>query len=229
MVRRCFLGALLAMLMLSASMTANAQRGQGRGGFGGGGGLQLLRIPEVQKELKMTEAQIAKIDAKQDEVRESMRSLGGGGNFGDMTPEERQKFIAKMQEIQSKAANDILTDDAQKKRFRQLELQRAGSNAFTRADVATELKLTDDQKKQIADLQSKSQQEMQGIFQGAGDPRDMTAEERQKMQAKMQDLQKATGEKITGVLTDAQKTQWKEMIGAPFTFPPPQFGGRRNN
>jgi Spy/CpxP family protein refolding chaperone len=231
MVRRCFFGVLLAMLILSASMTANAQRGQGfgRGGMMGGG-LALLRIPEVQKELKMTEAQIAKIEAKQGEVREAMQGIfQSGGDPRDMTAEERARMMAKMQEVQTKAVNDILTDDAQKKRFRQLELQRAGANALTRPDVAAELKLTDDQKKKIADIQAGSQEEMRNVFQGAGNPQDMTQEERQKFQAKMQDLQKATGDKMTGVLTDAQKAQWKEMTGAPFTFPPMQFGGRRGN
>jgi hypothetical protein len=35
-----------------------------------------------------------------------------------------------------------------------------------------------------------------------------------------------------GVLTDAQKAQWKEMLGAPFTFPANAgfgFGRRQNN
>jgi peroxiredoxin len=53
----------------------------------------------------------------------------------------------------------------------------------------------------------------------------MSPEERGALMARMQQSQKATGEKITAVLTDAQKAQWKEMLGAPFTFP--AFGGPR--
>ena len=40
---------------------------------------------------------------------------------------------------------------------------------------------------------------------------------------KIQEIQKATMEKITGVLTASQKTQWNEMIGEEFKMQ--QFGG----
>ena len=38
---------------------------------------------------------------------------------------------------------------------------------------------------------------------------------------KMQDMRKQTDVKIAAILTDDQKNQWKEMTGAPFTFPTP--------
>ena len=61
---------------------------------------------------------------------------------------------------------------------------------------------------------------MQGVdFQG------MSADDRAKLMTKMQDIQKASGDKMLAVLTDAQKTQWKEMQGTPFTFPAPTPGG----
>jgi hypothetical protein len=230
MLRRGFLGLMLAaFLLMAVNGAASAQRGGGfgqRGGFGGG--LALLRTPEVQKELKMTPEQISKVDAKQQEVGEAMQQLfQSAGNPQDMTAEERAKFQARVQEVQAKAVNDILTDEAQRKRFRQLELQQQGGNALTRKEVADELKLTDDQKKKIGDLQQEANQARRDAMQGI---RDMSPEERQKAMAKLQDMQKATTEKQVGVLTDAQKAQWKEMQGAAFTFPPVQFGGgRRQN
>ena len=45
------------------------------------------------------------------------------------------------------------------------------------------------------------------------------------MRTRMEALRKQTDEKITALLTDDQKKQWKEMLGAPFTFPTPRFGG----
>jgi len=232
MLRRGFLGLMLAALLLMAvNGAASAQRGGG--GFGGqrggmGGGLMLLRMPEVQKELKMTPDQISKVDAKQQDVGAAMREIfQSAGNPQDMSPEERQKMMGRMQEIQTKAVNDILTDDAQRKRFHQLELQQQGGAALGRKEVADELKLTDAQKKQIADIQQASNQARRDAMQGFGNPQDMSAEERTKMMTKMQDMQKATNEKLVGVLTDAQKAQWKDMTGAPFTFPPMQFGGQR--
>jgi hypothetical protein len=225
---------LAAFLLLAVNGAASAQRGGG--GFGGqrggmmGGGLALLRIPDVQKELKMTPEQISKVDAKQQDVGAAMREIfQSAGNPQDMTAEERAKMQARMQDIQTKAVNDILTDEAQRKRFHQLELQQAGGNALTRKDVADELKLTDAQKKQIGDIQQTANQARRDAMQGV-DFQGMSPEDRQKFTAKMQDVQKATNEKLVGVLTDAQKAQWKDMQGASFTFPPMQFGGgRRQN
>ena len=113
----------------------------------------MLRIAEVQKELKMTPEQVAKLDAKQDEVRQKMQTLfQGGGNPAEMTPAERQKRTEQMMEVQTKAVNEIL-DPTQQKRYRQLDLQQQGASALMRKDVADELKLTDEQKKALADAQ----------------------------------------------------------------------------
>jgi hypothetical protein len=146
--RRGFIGTVLAAsLALSLGSAAVAQGGGGGGGrgpgmmgrFGAGGGLGLLRMPEVQRELNMTPAQIGKIEEKQREVREAMQAMfpGGGGGFGQLSTEERRALTTRMQEAQTKAVNAIL-DATQQKRFRQLELQQQGPLAIaTRNDVAT--------------------------------------------------------------------------------------------
>ena len=207
-----------ALLALSSGM-AMAQGG-GRGGMRGPttGGLQMLRLPEVQKELKLTPEQISLIDVKQKETRDAMQALYPGG-FGQMTPEERQQRTAKTQELQDKAVADILG-----LRFRQLELQQQGPIAIARKSVADQLTLTDDQRKQVADLQTQANADRRAAMQGV-DFQNMSADDRQKMMTKMQDMQKAMGEKMLALLTDTQKTQWKAMQGAPFTFPAPVAPG----
>jgi Membrane protease subunits, stomatin/prohibitin homologs len=230
MKRRGFVGGFIALLLCCTALAggASAQGGGGRRGggmMGGrGGGVQMLRIPEVQKELKMTPEQVGKLDAKQDEVRQAMQGLGGG-NPAQLSPEERQKRADKVQEIQTKAVASIL-DAEQMKRYRQLELQQQGPAALARADVAAELKLTDEQKKKIADAQRQGDEDRRAAGQGANF-QSMSQEERTKWMAKMQDIQKATGDKILAILTEEQKAQWKGMLGAPFTFPAPTFGGGR--
>ena len=227
MERRGFFGVALSVLILaSATGVASAQGGARRGGggmIGRGGSLQLLRVPEVQTELKMTPEQIGKIDAKQQETRQALQDMFQGGG-GQLSPEERQKRTDAMQAIQTKAVAGIL-DATQQKRFRQLELQQQGPLALARKDVATELKLTEEQSKQVAEIQRASGEEMRAAMQGV-DFRNMSAEDRTKMMTKMQQSQKAAGDKVAALLTDAQKTQWKEMLGAPFTFPATGFGGR---
>lgn len=210
---------LLAASIGMASAQGGAGRGQGRGGFGGrgGGGLGMLRVKEVQEELKMTQPQIDKVDAKQQEVQQAIQTLvQNAGGFQNMSPEDRQKLMPKMQEIQTKAVADIL-DTKQQKRFHQLELQQQGAMAISRPEVSKELALTDDQKTKIKDIQQAQQDKMREIFQGAGQGGDRAA-----MMQQMQALQKAAGDKITALLTDAQKAQWKAMQGDAFKFPAPQ-------
>ncbi len=215
MRRRLIAGA--ALLLLVAGMNvASAQGGRGRGGFGGGG-LRMLIAKDVQDELKMTAPQIEKLDAKQKELQDLRQN--SGFDFQNATQEERQKFQQKMQDAQTKAVGDIL-DAKQQKRFRQLELQQMGTQAFTRKDVADELKLTEDQKKKIGDIQQAQFAKMREMFQGGGG-QNATPEEQQKMRQQMQELQRGATEKITAALTDAQKSQWKAMQGETFKFAPP--------
>jgi hypothetical protein len=183
----------------------------------------LLNVKEVQTELKMTEPQVAKVGEKQQEFMGKMRELfqngGGGGNR-----EEMQAAMAKIQEEQSKAVNEIL-DTKQQKRFKQLELQRAGTMAVLRKDVADELKITEEQKTKIQEIQRAQFEAQRNGGGGARLGPDSTPEERAAAMKAREEAQKALNEKIAGVLTDAQKAQWKAMQGEPFKFPPMQFGG----
>lgn len=225
MRRRSFLGLILALLLLCSGV-ASAQGGRRGGGmFGRMGGLQLLRLPPVQQELKMTPEQIGKIRTKQQEVRQALQ---GGGNPGQLSAEERRARMARMQEIQSKAIAAIL-DPAQQKRLRQIELQQQGPLAIAaRQDIAAELKLTEAQQRQAADVQRQANEEMRAALRGV-DFQSLSGDERAKLMGRMRQAQQTAGDKVTALLTDAQKAQWKEMQGAPFVLPPPgrASGGAR--
>jgi hypothetical protein len=221
-------------LSVSLAPVAGAQGGgggRGQRGMGGGGGLALLTIKDVQTELKMTEPQVAKIAEKQQEMQGKMQELFQGGGAGGERPsrEEMQARQAKIRELQSKAVNDIL-DTKQQKRFAQLEYQSMGvSGASQRKEVADALNITEDQRTKMREIQQAQFEELRNSG-GAGFGPDATPEERAAMMKKFQDLQKAANEKIvTTVLTDAQKTKWKELIGEPVKFSlAPQGGfGRR--
>lgn len=228
--RLALVGGFLALTLLTGT-TALAQGGGGGGGgrggggrFGGGmmmgrggGGLQLLTMKEVQTELKMTQDQIDKATAKQQEMMQQMRDARQNGG----TPPDP----AEMQKTQEKAVADILNAD-QLKRFKQLQLQREGVQAFNRKEVAEALKLTDDQKTKIKDIQKKEADDRTAAMQGV-DFRNMTPEDRQKLMDKNMEMQKASNDQILAVLTDDQKKTWKDMQGEPFKFPAagPRRGG----
>jgi len=192
-------------------------RGQGRGqGFGGlmGGPLQLITIPAVQEELKLTEEQKSKLQQVGQEIRQTMGQALQG--LRDLSPEERQK---KMQEFQAESVrkiNAVLKED-QQKRLRQLVLQRQGVAIIAQdEEVAKQLKVTDDQKLKIRDIMRAAMEERRALFQGGGGGGGGFSPE---MRAKMDEITKKTNEKIEAVLTDEQKKQWKELCGAPFKFP----------
>ncbi|HEX5322821.1 MAG TPA: hypothetical protein VFW40_03475 [Capsulimonadaceae bacterium] len=226
----------LVLLLFALSIGIAAAQGGGRGfggGFGRGSGLGMLRIPEVQTELKMTPDQISKIDDEQQNVRDQMQDVfqNAGGNFQDMTPAQRQDMQTKIQAINDKAVGDILTDPAQLKRYHELALQQAGATALTQKSVQDQLNMTDAQRKQVSDVQSKSDADRQAAIQAAGGFQafgSMSDADRQKFRDKLQAITDGTNDKLMGVLTDSQKTQWKTMQGTAFKFPPQQgFGGGR--
>jgi Spy/CpxP family protein refolding chaperone len=195
--------ALLATMVLAGSATA--QQGRGGRGFGGNFGGNILRMPEVQAELKLTDEQKTKL------TEVTSQRPAGGGQFRDLSREERQKAMAERRAEQQKKVAAILNAD-QMKRYRQLELQRQGPAAFQETEVQTELKLTADQKGKVETLLSEQRDAQRELRQSAdGD--------REAMRAKTMELRKKTAEKLEALLTEEQKTQWKAMLGAPFTFP----------
>src|SRR5580765_1772277 len=89
---------LLAVCMLAGNVVFAQGFGRGRGGFGGmggGGAGMLLGNPQVQKELKMNEDQVAKIGEIQREMFAGF-GQGGGGGFQNLSDEERQKRFEEM-------------------------------------------------------------------------------------------------------------------------------------
>ncbi len=239
-MRRMFvmLGAASLLIVSAGLASAQGPGGAGRrqGGFVGGrmgmmggGGLGLLRIPEVQQELKMTQPQISKLDGAMEAVQESMRELWqGGGNFQQMTPEEREKLGAKAEEIQEKAVAGIL-DQTQMKRYKELALQQMGAMALLRQSVGKELGITNEQRTKLQEIQ---REQMRSMFQrgGQGGPggAQMTPEERQKRMQEFREAREKTQAAMLEVLTAQQKAKWTQMIGKPFKFPEMQFGaGRR--
>src|SRR5207245_2781460 len=95
-----------------------------------------------------------------------------------------------------------------------------GANLLRMPEVQAELKITDEQRTKIQTIVDDQRNAMRELFQGGG------GGDRQAMMQKMQELRKQTDDKIAAVLTDDQKSKWKEMTGAPFTFPAFRPGNR---
>jgi len=183
---------------------ALAQRGGG-GGFGGGG---LLMTPGVQKELKLTDEQKQKVETALKEFRE--KHADDYSKLRDLEPKEQMEAFQKLTHESREAVTPIL-DKEQAKRFKEIDRQVRGVQAFADHDVQKHLKLTDKQKEEIKTIQEDSVKQMREIFTNAqGDA--------QGAREKFTALRKDSLEKVTKILTDDQKKTWKEMTGKHFEF-----------
>jgi hypothetical protein len=212
----------VALLLVADVSAQQRQRGQGRGGrggFGGGGLGMLIQNEGVQKELKLSSSQVEQATAAIQKVRDKHQDELA--SVRDLQGDERREKMASLNKTisgeQEKALAGILTPD-QVKRLKQIELQVRGAQAFSDAEVESHLKLTAEQKEKIKTIASDAQAERRELFQGGG-----AGGDRAEMQKKMTALNKTTMEKISAVLTPAQRDTWKEMTGAPVEV---QFQGR---
>jgi hypothetical protein len=192
----------------------------------------------VQKELKMDDDQVKA-------VKEKVPGVGfGGGRFGkgkgEFTEEQKErmtKFMDKLGQLKdtpedkledkirevfkdeiegpTKEVEKILKPE-QMTRLRQIARQQGGPSAYLSPENSKDLKVTDEQKKKLKDIADELQKDTMALFQGGG----FSPETREKMQM----LNKEASDKAAAVLTDEQKSKWKELTGEPFTVP---FGGGR--
>ena len=134
-----------------------------RGGFGGprGGLGSLINREEVQKELQLTPDQIKQLEeaaASMRPTRESMEPFMTRMRDAQ-TDEERTKVREEMsasfekQRSEGEAKVMSLLNEKQAARLKQLQLQEAGYRQLTNDDTAKQLKLTEDQLKQITELE----------------------------------------------------------------------------
>ncbi|RYG35527.1 hypothetical protein EON81_12490 [bacterium] len=212
------------------------QGGPGQGGPGGPGGRGgqrgmmggpgLLMVPEVQTELKLTEAQIEKIKALRPERGRGgpgggpggpgggPGGPGGGDQGGPGGPPPRGGPGGpgrggpggpggKENDVKIKA----ILSSAQFTRFKQIELWVAGPMAILRPDVAEQLGVTEEQRDSIREVMESNRPQPGSPPSDAG--------------------RNATESKILAVLTSAQRQKLATMKGKEFKLPtPPARGGR---
>lgn len=185
----------------------------------------VLTNEDLQKEIKVTDDQkknLKDVIDKATEVSKKRADLFAGGRPDQAKRDELQKESDKLAE-DAKAATDKAFTDEQKKRLKQIDVQRMGVGAFTNDDVAKELKATDDQKKTFKTL-SDDYQKARGDLQkeygvggrpgGGGTPPD--ADKMAEYTKKAKALTDETMEKAKKELTDDQKKAWKDMVGEAF-------------
>lgn len=212
--------ALAAALAVAGSAFAQGFR---RGGFGGP--LDLLAMPEVQKELKL---EVAQIDLIKQLGQEMAQKAPTPDDFHKMTREERARQFEQMRQEQEKKLAEIL-ESRQMARLKQLSIQHLGiTRTLARKDIQDDLRLSADQRARIQVIIDGQGDELRRVFQGFPRGGNMTQDQREEIGRKFLEVLAATEGKLNAVLTDAQKRQYQAMQGAPFKFPErrPGFGPR---
>jgi len=202
-------------LLLAGGARAQFQPppGGGFGGFGGGGLTAMISLnKQLQDELKMDKEQVDKLTAALAKVREDLKDDLAALFNRETSQDERAKIVKKLGEANAKAVETVLKPE-QTKRLHQIENQQAGVGMFTKEDVQKALKLTDDQKDKIDEINKELQKDLRelgggrGGFGGFGNP---------ETTAKRQELQKEAMASIRKTLKDDQKTALKDLTGEPF-------------
>lgn len=210
-----------ALSLLAIGISAQFGPPRGPGGFGGPPGLPpafvtLLSVPEVQKEVELTDDQRKLAEAALGEFQEEMRNAMSSINFQELqalSEEDRDKKFTEMRtqtvstldKLDERLAKELKPNQVQ--RLNQLLVQRDLIAALQRPEFAKKLAITDAQKTELKDISAENARPFM--------PPDM----RQRLQ-----------DDTLALLTDAQKKQLSELKGSEFKFPeiqgfgPPGFG-----
>jgi len=216
------LGRLALTFGALALLAAPASAQQGRGGFGFGGGSMILLAPNVQKDLKLSDEQVGKIQDTLQEVREKHADDFAG--LRDLSPEERQeKMSALNKTIGGELKKALALSPEQSKRFDQISLQSRGIMAFSDPAVAGKLKLTDEQKSKVREIAEASRGQ-RGAFN-----KDASQEEREAARKKFAETSKENMSKVLATMSDDQKKAWKELTGEPIEIQMPRMPRRPGN
>jgi Spy/CpxP family protein refolding chaperone len=161
----------------------------------------LAQLPEVEQDLKLTGEQKSKIVELYDKLNEDRQALF------PKAQSDFEGFIADMTKLTNDAAKAVnaLLDETQQKRLAEIYVQANGPIAAFDDAVATELKLTDDQKKKLIDVRN----EQFGSFQGV-DWQSMSEEEANK---KIDEIIAEQNKAYAAVLTDEQRAALDKMQG----------------
>lgn len=230
-----FLATMALVGVMASSAFAQPGGAGGRGGrggagaFGGGMGgrtqstLSLAGNEAVQKELALTDDQIAKIKTLNDSAREELR--GGNDGFAglrDLPEDERRAKMAEMMAKQAETSKKVadkykpklaeVLDAKQVARLDQIALQAAGAQAYADPEVVKTLKLTKDQQDKLASITKEAGEKTRELFgQGGGGAGGGGGN-----MEKVREINTARDKDLAAVLTADQATQLASMKGKEF-------------
>jgi peroxiredoxin len=167
----------------------------------------LLQDDTARTDLALTPNQRTALDAlllKHNPVLVAIRDVGLAGADSDPTA---QPLLA---EIRSDITG--LLTEPQRLRLQGLVMQAQGYDHLSRADIATELKLTYAQQHKLAQINADFHTKSQSLNSDIG------KRSPQELQTELNKLQAVRQKQIVATLEPPQLKRWAELLGKPFDF-----------
>jgi hypothetical protein len=177
-----------------------------------GGGPFLVFRDKAQEELKLSDRQKEIVLEEFPEYAQETKKVFD--RIAELKPREPEKELQSHRQKCHEKLTALLKDTLkaeQLKRLQQLELQQHGPHGLGRPDVVKELHITAEQQTQFMGVIQEMQKKIEPLMkeaQSGGNP--------QEIRPRVMAIRKDHERKMEAILSDAQKKQWRMMIGNPF-------------
>ena len=209
---------LLAAMILAISATEVTAQDQGRamafrtGGESPNDPTYLLASKSVQKELALTESQIASFQKLRD-AESGSHPFAGGALIGQSQENIQKKLEQHAAENRSRVFN-LLTPQ-QIARLNEINIQVVGVAALSFNDVAEKLALTAEQKAKLKNVAGEARRK-QDDLNAANNGRAVEASKRQAYKQKLDEITAERKKQAFAVLTNEQQAKFKTLEGEKF-------------
>ena len=163
--------------------------------------VNVLELPDVQRDLHITPEQVAKIQALRQALTSEAREIMSAARESQSTRQSLETLRQKFDQ-----AADELLNDAQRKRLGQLVRQQSGAALLTNETLLTALQATPEQREKLRALQTRYNESTRG--------RPRTGDERSGAAG---DPRQALWVAVAEMLSEQQREVWREQVGEPFT------------
>ena len=211
--------ALAVVASLISAAAAQEGRRQGRGGMNRGDLLGLLGIEQVQKDLNLSDEEVAKVKELQEKLGAAMREKAAAAREIEDRAQRRKKMTELRNESDRKVREELreILSKEQTMRLYQIRMQlRSAIDSLANKRVAGKLKLTDEQKEKLAQIQKDARAKRSELMSGL---RNADAEQRREAMTKARELRADADKKALEILTAEQEEAFEKMKGEKIELP----------
>ncbi|MEC8556284.1 MAG: redoxin domain-containing protein [Planctomycetota bacterium] len=167
--------------------------------------LGLIHAPEVHAELKLTPAQVTKLEAFFEKT--------DGDWFRSRIIQQPEKLAAQVKRFEAMARQwfGSNTSKQQQERLRQLELRAQGIRMLLRQDLSQELRMQESQLTQLEELARATVDATQELQKAT-----MQNKVTEELKSAVLEANKAEAASLQTVMTQGQMDQLRQILGAPF-------------